>query len=107
MYKSALASIAGALIVAGLATSTSAAGPQPGPQRNQSETDRQVLAASAMNPPLVNWTAPPYYNPQRGAFSNFTGLGQPIAKSARTLATFVPVTPCRLVDTRGTFNPVY
>ena len=110
MYTSALARIAASAVAAGLATSTFAAGVQIAPLRNQSETAQSFAAPAtnaAMNPPIVNWSAPPYYNPPRGLFSSYPGAGTPITKSARTLATFVPVTPCRLVDTRGSNNPVY
>jgi len=62
-----------------------------------------------MSPPLVNWPAPQYFNAPRGAFSADGSFGHKVGstKAARTLATFIPVTPCRLVDTRGLFNPVY
>ena len=68
-----------------------------------------VSPAPEMSPPLVNWAAPQYYNVPRGAYSSDGTFGSKTAnlKAARTVATFIPVPPCRLVDTRGLFNPVY
>jgi len=62
--------------------------------------------------PIINWAAPQFYNAPAGAFSSDGTFGsKPEMKAqggtARTLATFIPVTPCRLVDTRGFFTPVY
>jgi hypothetical protein len=89
-----------------LATSAMAAGVMP-----VAEVRPDIPSASAaMNPPLENWVAPQFYNAPPGAFSSdgsFGGKGATMAKAARTLATFIPVAPCRLVDTRGAFNPVY
>jgi hypothetical protein len=63
-----------------------------------------------MDPPLENWVAPQFYNAPVGAISSdgsFGAKGATMAKAARTLATFIPVTPCRLVDTRGSRGEVF
>jgi hypothetical protein len=71
---------------------------------------------AVMDPPLVNWVAPQFFQAPQGAFSSDGSFGPNMSlnaspgmstKAARTLATFIPVTPCRLVDTRGLFNPVF
>jgi hypothetical protein len=64
-----------------------------------------AVAPSAMMPPLVNWSAPQFFNPPHGVFTSDASFGKPLAKVARTVATFIPIAPCRLVDTRGAFNP--
>ena len=70
-----------------------------------------VIAAAPINPPLVNWAAPQFFNPPRGAFSADGTFGSKgvmtKAGIARTLSTFIPITPCRLVDTRNLFSPWY
>src|SRR3982751_6804843 len=75
-----------------------------------------TLAAPELSPssfpPGSNWAARQFINIPLGASSSDGSFGKEITKgqgngSARTLATFIPVPPCRLVDTRGLFNPVY
>lgn len=98
-----------ALLSTAFATSALAVGVTP-----DESVRGNVAAATApvvMNPPLVNWTAPQFFNPPRGAFSSDGTFGvkgvMTKAGIARTLSTFIPVTPCRLVDTRNLFNPSY
>jgi hypothetical protein len=95
-----------ACLTMALATSAMAAGITPVAEvRSQASP-----SAAVMNPPLENWVAPQFYNAPVGAISSdgsFGAKGTTMAKTARTLATFIPVAPCRLVDTRGSFNPVY
>jgi hypothetical protein len=78
--------------------------------------DHSIAARAAMDPPLVNWVAPQFFQAPNGAFSSDGSFGANMGmnagpsastKAARTLATFIPVAPCRLVDTRGAFNPVF
>ncbi|HZR01621.1 MAG TPA: hypothetical protein VFA81_00440 [Burkholderiales bacterium] len=71
-------------------------------------------AAVAMSPPLINWAAPQFFNAPHGAFSSDGSFGaKPQTKgqsgNGQTLATFIPIQPCRLVDTRGfgVPGPVY
>lgn len=69
-----------------------------------------VSQSGMVNPPLENWAAPQFFNAPNGAFSSDGSFGIKAGadlKAARTLSTFIPVAPCRLVDTRGAFNPVY
>jgi hypothetical protein len=71
----------------------------------------RVAPGSAMDsmdnfPPLENWTAPQFFNAPNGIYTSMAPL-QTSTKAARTLATFIPLPACRLVDTRNKFNPVY
>ena len=77
--------------------------------RQADTPDSAPPPVTAINPPLVNWVAPQFFNAPRGAFSSDGSFSSKssMTKAARTLATFIPVAPCRLVDTRGLFNPVY
>ena len=69
--------------------------------------------AAPADPPLENWTAPPYWTPQAGQHvvrhlaSSVPGPSGGVDASAATVETalsgglpFVPVPPCRLIDTR-------
>ena len=52
------------------------------------------LAAQDVDVPLRNWTVPPYTAASAGAgLSTMTDVGGPRA--------FIPITPCRIADTRG------
>ena len=64
---------------------------------------------AAYDVPMVNWSAPQFFNPEAGVSSNMPGFasGGISAKAAFALPAFIPITPCRLVDTRGVFSPVY
>jgi len=61
--------------------------------------------------PLVNWTAPQFFGPDGVTSSMAIALvgsaGKVNTKSDLGLSILRPITPCRLVDTRGAFNPVY
>jgi hypothetical protein len=54
-------------------------------------------------PTIENWAAPPYWTPARAQTGR--AVGEPVsAEAAATASTplpFVPLTPCRLADTRG------
>jgi hypothetical protein len=65
-----------------------------------------------MRPVLEDWSAPQLVNLPTGVTSspsmNFAdSSGKGSTKTQFALASFVPLTPCRLVDTRGVFSPVY
>src|SRR4051794_32433456 len=85
--------------------------------------EKLVLAASALvlssaghatvivNPPLLNWTAPQPLEREPGITAS-PRLSAPLTaktpeKAILTLSSFIPLSPCRLVDTRGVFSPVY
>src|SRR5881392_2840688 len=64
-----------------------------------------------MNPPLLNWTAPQTLEREPGITAS-PRLSGPLTtkapeKAILTLSSFIPLNPCRLVDTRGAFSPVY
>jgi len=66
--------------------------------------------ASGPDIPIVNWTAPQYYGMPKGiSSSDPAAFGPPGLrhKAVLNVSTFIPITPCRLVDTRGVFSPVY
>ncbi len=66
--------------------------------------------APSMLPPLRDWAAPQFIAPPgiAGSMDHALVDGKPTGKGfALPLSTFIPVTPCRLLDTRGTFSPVY
>jgi hypothetical protein len=114
MHNTLVRNLSAAGLVVALASSAAAA-----PLAMVTE-DHTMTAATraAMNPPLVNWVAPQFFQAPQGAFSSDGTFGPNIGMNAgvgmstkagiaRTLATFIPVAPCRLVDTRGAFNPVF
>jgi hypothetical protein len=92
-------------LVTGGVDVASAAGSTPLAVRAEQPTPSASTQAAPI--PLVNWSAPAYFNPPHGVFTSFPSLTGAATKGARTLATFIPVPPCRLVDTRGLFNPVF
>jgi hypothetical protein len=78
----------------------------PGAEKAQPE------ATSKMSPPLENWSAPQFFGGSAGiSASPSMGLTSSSAKTPTKvglpLSTFIPLAPCRLVDTRGVFSPVY
>jgi hypothetical protein len=88
------------------AASAMAAGMAPAVEQRLDSASQSAM----MFPPLENWPAPQFFNAPRGAFSSDGSFGIKaggMSKAARTLASFVPVAPCRLVDTRGLHNPVF
>jgi hypothetical protein len=88
------------------AASAMAAGMAPAVEQRLDSASQSAM----MFPPLENWPAPQFFNAPHGAFSSDGSFGIKaggMSKAARTLASFVPVAPCRLVDTRGLHNPVY
>lgn len=64
-------------------------------------------APPAQDVPLLHWDAPQLFNPVHGVSGSLPGFAAAgiHAKAALALATFIPIAPCRLVDTRGVFNP--
>lgn len=69
-------------------------------------------AGSLRDVPLTNWSAPQFFDAPAGVTGSMEGFQTPtkdlFTRAAQlTLATFIPITPCRLVDTRGLFSPVY
>jgi hypothetical protein len=70
------------------------------------------LPAQNPEPGIVNWPAPLYWSPGRGARVPVADTGDFRAKDADSVPTstlpFVGITPCRLVDTRNSgFPPGY
>jgi len=68
--------------------------------RSRESRDTQVVR----DIPLVNWPAPQFFEAPAGVTSSMRGM--PMQKVALSLSTYIPVAPCRLVDTRNAFNPV-
>jgi hypothetical protein len=93
-------------IVALAAIASSCAIAAPAANVEDRVTPRTVTGSMTDFPPLENWTAPQFFDAPNGIYSSMAPL-QSSTKAARTLATFIPLPPCRLVDTRGLFNPVY
>ncbi len=77
----------------------------------ESGASAAASATDHMSPPIVNWMAPQALNVPPGFTSTsplFHGTDRDaFEKSELALSTFIPITPCRLVDTRGVFSPVY
>jgi len=69
-------------------------------------------AAPAYDIPLVDWSVPQFLGGTSGVKSS---MGSELATSAKSptlkldlgMSVFTAVQPCRLVDTRGVFSPVY
>jgi hypothetical protein len=63
-----------------------------------------------MNPPLQNWSAPQFLDATQGVSASRT-MNLPSdkvsAKAVLNAISFTAIVPCRLVDTRGVFSPVY
>ncbi len=64
-----------------------------------------VYAQQPPNPPLKNWAAPLYWRPNQAEREAAAGALPELKFSANQISndalTFVAITPCRLVDTRG------
>jgi hypothetical protein len=90
--------------VATAAESTTKAG-MPGSPESLVRPGREASKA----PTIDNWAAPQHLNlPDGVTASPSMQLSGGIApKTQWTLTSLVPVNPCRLVDTRGVFSPVY
>ena len=66
-----------------------------------------AAAAHAYDIPLVDWSVPQFLGGS-GIASSMQALPTATLKSlALDMSVFTAVTPCRLVDTRGLFSPVY
>jgi hypothetical protein len=62
--------------------------------------------------PIVNWTVPQFFGAPDGVTSSmatsFTANASKVnTKNDLGMSVFKPIQPCRLVDTRGLFSPVY
>ena len=62
--------------------------------------------------PLVNWTVPQFFGAPAGVTSSMASsfaatAGRTTTKSDLGMSVFKSLTPCRLVDTRGLYSPVY
>jgi hypothetical protein len=97
-----------AMGISALATVTWA-GNQAGPNANIADTTR-ATTVEKMNPPLQNWSAPQFLDATQGVSASRT-MNLPSDKvSTKTVLnaiSFTAIVPCRLVDTRGVFSPVY
>jgi hypothetical protein len=72
----------------------------------------QSVPSPAVEIPVVNWTVPQFLDVPAGVTSSlatsFVGAaGKVNAKNDLGMSVFRPIAPCRLVDTRGVFSPVY
>jgi len=101
--------LATAVIALLLASAVPAAAPEPGGTPAHPVDAGASTAAAFFDTAGFNWAAPQFYDPKPGFSTNLPGLGAAGFSSKNELAvsTFVPITPCRLVDTRGVFSPVY
>lgn len=100
----------------GIASAAQAAGPVA---RSEDRAGAEMAKAQTMAVPILNWTAPQFMNLPATAGTNLSvaataapsgPAGKPAGghqKVQLDLATLIPLPPCRLVDTRGLFNPVY
>jgi hypothetical protein len=95
-----------ACIAFAFAASATAAGMAPVVEQRLDSASQSAM----MLPPLENWAAPQFFNAPVGAISSDGSFGikaDGMTKAARTLGTFIPILPCRLVDTRGLHSPVF
>ena len=72
------------------------------------ETSRSdAPAVEVMAAPKGNWTVEQSISAPGVYFSGSAAAERSKLGSTSDFATFVPISPCRLVDTRGVFSPVY
>jgi hypothetical protein len=115
MKRTLLKALGVGLALTTVATSVFAAavvsGPAPLASTGGARDDGGVAARSevARDIPIVNWSAPQLFNPEVGVSGNLPGFAAAgiSGKASLILSTFIPIAPCRLVDTRGAFSPVY
>jgi len=79
---------------------------------DKSATTKAITTQTVYDPPLVDWVAAQFLDMTPGmSVSPSLGTNGSSRVQGKTLAfamaSFIPITPCRLVDTRGVFNPVY
>ncbi len=94
-----------AIAVAAMMTANAYAG--DGPTSRSAAPD--VAAGPSMLPLLRNWSVAQVLSPPgiAGTMDSAFAGARTLEKSTLVLSTFIPITPCRLVDTRGAFSPVY
>ena len=64
--------------------------------------------APAYDIPLVDWSVPQFLGGSPGIMNSMRASSEATLKSlGLDMSAFNPITPCRLVDTRGLFSPVY
>ncbi len=68
-------------------------------------------AVHAYDIPLVDWSVPQFLGGSPGVVNSMGTMGvtakAPVEKLDLGMSVFTAITPCRLVDTRGAFSPVY
>jgi hypothetical protein len=80
--------------------------------RRQPVLAHGAAAAPAYDIPLIDWSVPQFLGGPSGVMSS---MGSDLAATGKSptlkldlgMSVFTPVQPCRLVDTRGLFSPVY
>lgn len=110
-----LAVVSASFAVAAVGAETRALGGAQGgldPNATASGSTKALVTAPApaeLNPPLIDWMAPQFLNSTAGIGSNLqdAAKGSVASKASLTLSSFISIAPCRLVDTRGVFSPVY
>jgi hypothetical protein len=74
---------------------------------------QSAATAPAYDIPLLDWSVPQFLGGSSGIVTSLgsdtpgTNAKSPVLKLDLGMSAFTAVTPCRLVDTRGFFSPVY
>ncbi len=109
-----LAAVSASFAVATVGAETRALGGAQGgldPNAAASGSTKALVTAPTppqLNPPLIDWMAPQVLDLEKGIGGSLaSSLGKTSTKATLTVSTFIPIAPCRLVDTRGVFSPVY
>ena len=101
------------LVIALLAVTPAGSGAQLTALEGTNLQNASGRSAAAMPPiPIVNWTVPQFFGAPAGvttsmATSFAAAAGKVNPKNDLGMSVFKPIQPCRLVDTRGLFSPVY
>jgi len=101
------------LVIALLAVTPAGSGAQLTALEGTNRQNASERSAAAMPLiPIVNWTVPQFFGAPDGvttsmATSFAAAAGKVNAKNDLGMSVFKPIQPCRLVDTRGLFSPVY
>ena len=80
---------------------------------NANTAASRTMASALPAVPIVNWTVPQFFGGPSGVVSSMATSFAADASKVNVksidlgLTVFRPINPCRLVDTRGLFNPVY
>ena len=98
-------------LVATLALASNAAFGAGALASNQDHATPQGAVSHAYDIPLVDWSVPQFLGGSPGVVNSMgatdVAAKAPVEKLDLGMSVFTAVTPCRLVDTRGAFSPVY